>query len=116
MICRAHKGETGVISTLGQGSTFWFEVQLGIATTEAELESVSVDADGDRRPLSTDQLATLKVMVVDDVASNRKMIQRLLDRKGVRVTCAKNGQEAVCVATKEPMDLILMYARAKPYV
>jgi DNA-binding response OmpR family regulator len=48
------------------------------------------------------------IMVVDDKASLRKMVDEYLTGQGFRVVTATNGQEALFVAREEKPDLILL--------
>ncbi len=54
----------------------------------------------------SDSLGTL--LVVDDVAMNRDLLQRRLTRRGYEVTLAENGAEALDLVSKESFDLILL--------
>ncbi len=52
---------------------------------------------------------SIRVLVVDDVASNRKLIQRCIQHLGFNdVTTAINGREAVEICNQRKFDLILM--------
>jgi CheY-like chemotaxis protein len=50
----------------------------------------------------------LRILVADDVAVNRKLLQRLLEKLGHVVTLVANGQEAVDLVSTEIFDLVLM--------
>lgn len=52
-----------------------------------------------------------KVLVVDDQDSLRDLLCDYLKQKGFETKEAKNGAEAVCMATKQPFDSILMDVR-----
>jgi DNA-binding response OmpR family regulator len=51
---------------------------------------------------------TKTVLVVDDTASLRRMVQSYLTQEGFRVLTAADGQEALLVARHEQPDLILL--------
>lgn len=51
---------------------------------------------------------TKTILVVDDTASLRRMVQSYLTQEGFRVVTAANGQEALLVARQEQPDLILL--------
>lgn len=51
---------------------------------------------------------SLNVLVTDDNLVNQRLVTRLLEKRGHRVTTASNGLEAVESAQKEAYDLILM--------
>ncbi len=52
-----------------------------------------------------------KVLVVDDVESNRALIRELLSRVNLDVLTAENGQEAVLLSREYQPDLIIMDIR-----
>ncbi|WP_417935399.1 response regulator [Halomonas chromatireducens] len=50
-------------------------------------------------------------MVVDDNASNRRLLKDMLQRPGLWIEEAGSGEEALALAESEPFDLILMDIR-----
>lgn len=71
-------GETGVDSAEGAGSVFWFTASFGTSTHQPETSSVNPENLKDRR-----------VLIVDDNATNRKVLSRHLTRlPKVCLTCA----------------------------
>ena len=50
-------------------------------------------------------------LIVDDDESFRQVLQRALERRGLRVATAANGEEAVAVATAVPLDLAVVDLR-----
>ena len=92
-----------VESTLGQGSRFWFDLELPIAhelaaPPVAPRSQRVIGYAGPRR----------KVLVVDDVAGNRATMADFLEPLGFEVVEAENGQAALQRAEHDPPDLILM--------
>lgn len=55
-----------------------------------------------------EELSQLKVLVVDDTAGNRQMLQSFLRKLGCQAVMAENGAEAVAVCQRGMPDLILM--------
>ena len=48
------------------------------------------------------------ILVVDDVAVNREILKRRLERRGFRITEASGGAEALEIIAREPVDLVLL--------
>jgi PAS domain S-box-containing protein len=98
-------GNLNVESQMGLGSLFWFEIVLPVidlAEGLGEPSGRSVKGyRGDRR----------KVLVVDDISSNRDVLVAMLKPIGFEVVEAINGQQAVELASKTKFDLILMDRR-----
>lgn len=88
-------GEIGVKSTLGQGSTFWVEVQLKVAEA-SEYKTKAV------LPI----LPTLKILLVEDVEINQQVVIGLLEQHQVKL--ADNGHIALDIVSSETFDIILM--------
>jgi CheY-like chemotaxis protein len=49
-----------------------------------------------------------RILLVEDNEMNRDMLSRRLARRGFEVLLAEDGEEAIAVAGREPLDLILM--------
>ncbi|RMF40471.1 MAG: response regulator [Planctomycetota bacterium] len=65
--------------------------------------------DGDTNPgrRSTPSMA-LRVLVVEDIPANQKVVQAVLRKAGHNVTLANNGREAIEQLYTEDFDLVLM--------
>ena len=86
-------GETGVTSTDGEGSMFWFSARFGISSKKEEA------ADTDARIL-----ADRRVLVVDDNATNRKVLSHQLTHLGMRPVCVDGARAALDTLEAEPRD------------
>jgi len=83
-------GHIHVSSTVGEGSTFRFQLRLPEISESA---SFTPDNDADDEP--TVDIAT--VMVVDDSAASRNLVVRQLTRFGVAAVAVESGEEALAV-------------------
>ena len=95
-------GTLHVKSTPGQGSVFWFELDLPaldvVLTPSSEAEQSVVGVEGRART----------ILVVDDKPENRSMLTSLLVPLGFDIQEAGDGQEALAQAAACQPDLILM--------
>jgi len=78
-------GEVGVESESGRGSTFWFTARLVVANTQLDEAS----------PVSMGDLARLPVLVVDDNATNRRILEETLRHWGMIVKGADSGADGL---------------------
>ncbi|MGC2000562.1 MAG: response regulator [Candidatus Acidiferrales bacterium] len=96
-------GKVWVESEVGKGSTFHFTVRLGV-------QRASV-----RRPaaLQREQLRDMKVLIVDDNFTNRKVLNGMLLRWDMNPTAVDGGESAlqaleIAKAAGRPYSLILL--------
>jgi signal transduction histidine kinase/CheY-like chemotaxis protein len=98
-------GNIGVRSRPGQGSEFELVLPLPSVTEPA-------DTDGSiAQPVSDSQrLSGLRVLVVDDVAINRTVLEGLLEAEAAQPAFAADGQAAVEMLKESPdgYDAVLM--------
>lgn len=96
-------GEIGVTAgPQGTGSCFWVELPW------FEAEAPSAGANDAPMILRHPDDRPPRVLVAEDVATNRIVAKGLLNRLGCDVRLVENGAEAVRVVEQEPFDLILM--------
>ena len=95
------EGRLRVRSVLGKGSLFSFEVSLP--------EGAGPEKDSTAQKLiSGYQGARRKILVGDDIQSNRRLIQDLLSPLGFEILEAIDGQDVLAKTRKENPDLIIM--------
>lgn len=93
-------GTIEVQSQLGAGSTFQFTAWFRKTQSARETEKRTNPARYVSRPLS--------ILIAEDNAVNRRLITKLLESAGHRVTPASNGKDAVHLFETAAFDLILM--------
>lgn len=94
-------GNVGVESALGEGSTFWFTVKVGIGDEQKRLF------------ISTQELRGCRILVVDDNASVRIVLRDMLQSMAFEVTDAASGQAALelvqrSVEEKRPYSFVFL--------
>jgi two-component system, sensor histidine kinase and response regulator len=94
-------GRIGADSTPGEGSTFWFEVRLGVRRAAAPDASPSVD------------LAGRRALVVDDLPEALESFADMLAELGVEATAVASGPDALAAlgaaeGAGRPFDLLLL--------
>jgi two-component system sensor histidine kinase/response regulator len=94
-------GQIGVESEPGKGSRFYFTVRLGLGNQAPQAP----------RHMSAD-LRNLEVLVADDNATSREILDELLSGFGYKVTLSATGQEALdeikARGDDNPFDLVLL--------
>jgi signal transduction histidine kinase/ligand-binding sensor domain-containing protein/CheY-like chemotaxis protein/HPt (histidine-containing phosphotransfer) domain-containing protein len=94
-------GESGVSSVEGEGSLFWFTARFGVSANRAEVFSIDEHI-----------LAGRRVLVVDDNATNRKVLSRQLGHLGMTTTCVDSADAALqaleASLQSEPYDIAVL--------
>ncbi|HTE42334.1 MAG TPA: response regulator [Steroidobacteraceae bacterium] len=79
-------GEVGVTSLEGVGSTFWFTARLAVARAESKAPQ-----------LAPAELKGQRILIVDDNATNRKVVMGQLSLCGMDAVCASSANEAIAL-------------------
>jgi PAS domain S-box-containing protein len=111
-LARLMGGGAGADSTLGIGSTFWFEVTLHKATHPQQLpHQLPLAAVAPASPAPADgamQLPGRRILLVEDEPVNREVMHDMLQSLGLQIECAEDGLIAVEMADRGGFDAILM--------
>jgi len=103
-------GELTVASRLGEGSVFRATIATGPLDEGRIPQRPSTEAlaSHDLSGALTTQLNGARILLVEDGATNRKLISLVLRRAGAEVVCAVDGQAGFKAAIEQRFDLILM--------
>jgi signal transduction histidine kinase/ligand-binding sensor domain-containing protein/CheY-like chemotaxis protein/HPt (histidine-containing phosphotransfer) domain-containing protein len=77
-------GDSGAESTEGVGSMFWFTARFGVSIRKSET-----------RRFNSETLKNRHVLVVDDNATNRKVLSQQLTQLGMNSICVDNADAAL---------------------
>ncbi len=96
-LCRLMKGEIGVESTYGQGSTFWFTFE----TKETNIAPTIQSREGSELSISHSfENYQPTILLVDDNFVNRKVASEILKKSGCKVDTADSGKKAIELMTE----------------
>ena len=98
-LARTMGGELTAEGRPGRGATFILTLPLEPAAAPDAVAEASAGLAEERAP---------RVLLAEDHAVNRRVVQLLLEPAGIELTCVENGALAVEAALSQPFDLVLM--------
>ena len=99
-LCEMMAAEIDCESEPGGGSTFLVTLPLDLTAAPVEETSPITDLAGQAGPL--------KVLLADDHATNRRVIELILTHIHAELVSVENGAEALAAFESGPFDLVLM--------
>lgn len=98
-------GVIGLDSTVGQGSTFWFEMDL----THARMHEVDAVTDEPAKTYQQTSTEQHLLLYVEDNPANLMLVEDLIARRpDIKLITARDGLEGVALARSTVPDMILM--------
>jgi CheY-like chemotaxis protein len=117
-LARLLGAKLGCESIEGQGSTFCFALPLddGAAVDDEDAPPTQQELDESTRTLIariSKEASQARILLVEDSADNRRLLELMLQRAGFAISFAHDGQEGLSEAllahaSGEPFDVILM--------
>jgi CheY-like chemotaxis protein len=109
-LSRLMGGDAGVDSQTGRGSRFWFRIRASVVATDENSRGVARRVQTRKpTPAGSPSAFSGHVLVAEDNPVNRKVIELMLTRLGLTVTCVGDGRQCVeAVRQGEAADLIFM--------
>lgn len=89
-------------STLGEGSSFSFELQLKINNNQLPVEQKI------KTPFDASKIKGKKILVVEDNKINQMITKRMLENKEILCEVIDNGEDAIEAVKNNNYDLVLM--------
>lgn len=109
-ICRRMGGDVTYKSDLGKGSRFSAHFQMKGSSHASHPEKLAKRDKGVQGKGNRSQ-SNLRILLVEDNAVNRKVMEQFLGKLGYHADLAVSGEEALRMAEKNGYDLILMDIR-----
>lgn len=102
-IIESFKSKINVESSVGNGSTFWFDLDLEVISNQERTEK-------NKKTLLLENSFNGNILVAEDNSANQELMKYILDSFNVKYKIVSNGEEAVNFYRENysEIDLILM--------
>ena len=106
-------GTIGLESALGQGSTFWIELELeaaqpqGLDLTDQLAGATKASAAAQTLAANVRRIRGARILVAEDNPTNQRVAQMILESGSHEVTIVENGEAALDALEREKFDLAL---------
>ena len=109
-------GRIGLEENIGGGSHFWVELEFGLVAPPALVPDLAGKGPAATKVIDFDdpfvrhraRVRPLRILVADDIRTNRTVLQRLLEQAGHTVTVTEDGEQALDRLVEEPVDLAII--------
>jgi CheY-like chemotaxis protein len=101
-------GRIGVFSAPGEGSNFWFELDLQLASSEIVALPENANSIDDQTMQEFTGLRGLRVLVVEDNLVNQRVALGMLRKLHCQAMAVSDGLQALEILEQRTFDLILM--------
>jgi CheY-like chemotaxis protein len=103
------RGSIEVDSKEGTGSTFRFSIIFGFKPDSLENSGGEQKIDVVKTvPSVPPELSNLRILLAEDNMVNQRIVVRILEKLGWKVTAVNNGQEVLNILNNQTFDVILL--------
>ncbi|MEZ4648398.1 MAG: ATP-binding protein [Candidatus Eisenbacteria bacterium] len=97
-------GHLQVMSTIGEGSSFWFDLDFPLSSESAPREMPGSGVT----PLASPLWKNARVLVAEDNPVNQEVVGAMLEHLGIDAELVENGAQAIAAFRASSFDLVLM--------